>query len=198
MNNSGYSLLFRADTHYLNDLKSNTTTIHYNDKKRKHNPFYFILFVIGLFLAVLLYNTIDANSSKTRFDSLVQKIKSNKPLTDTEWSELCKLLPEVKGIYVADCDDCRNYVIALLEGKHHRFLVDYQKKRNVELEKGIRSIEKQINLHIDKINNPQKHISQWNDLRSEQKKNLIEKKWNEDILRQREQKEILECILKNK
>jgi len=184
--------------HYLNNLKSNTTTIHYNDNKRKYNPFYFLLFVIGLFLAVLLYNTIDANSSKTRFDSLVQKIKSNKPLTDTEWSELCKLLPEVKGIYVADCDDCRNYVIALVGGRHSVHLEKYALRSNKELQKGIKSYQKQIDLHNQKILNPHKYIPEWNDLDKRQQNDLIGNKWNKDIKRLLEQQEILNCILKNR
>lgn len=71
-------------------------------------------------------------------------------------------------------------------------------KSTKEIEKGIKSLEKQIQEHADKISNPQKYIKDFDKLDIRQQENLINKKWNSDIARQKEQKQILEQILQER
>jgi len=66
------------------------------------------------------------------------------------------------------------------------------------LQKGINSFEKQIELHKDKINNPEKHYPEWNSQDPRAKIDWINVKWPRDIKRLEEQKKILEEILKSR
>ncbi|MGG7074653.1 hypothetical protein U5B43_10500, partial [Campylobacter sp. 9BO] len=90
------------------------------------------------------------------------------------------------------------YEIAKIGGKNFGFYKNYLNKSTKEIEKGIKSLEKQIQEHIDKISNPQKYIKDFDKLDIRQQENLINKKWNSDIARQKEQKQILEQILRER
>ena len=79
--------------------------------------------------------------------------------------------------------------------KHVKTLKDYSTKPNREIEKGIRSFEKQISKHKDKITNPSKAIPHWNKLDVRQQKALINKKWPSEIKGFEEQRDILQSIL---
>jgi hypothetical protein len=83
-------------------------------------------------------------------------------------------------------------------GKHSGFYQQYINKSKKEIEKGIRSLQKQIDEHLEKILHPQRHILNFNQLDLRQQDALINKKWPMDIQRQLEQKKILEEILKTK
>ncbi len=169
----------------------------------KNKPFYWLLFFVVLVsVGFYTYNQkSQINEQLTikeqRFEQLVKKLKSEE-LTNSEWAEVCELLAELKHIYISDCADCQSYITALLGGKHAPHLTLYLQKTSKEIEKGIKSYQKQIDEHLDKIANPRKHIPEWDDLDPRNQKNLQEKKWHQDIKRLKEQKEILECILKNK
>ncbi|GBF82372.1 hypothetical protein [Aphanothece sacrum] len=89
------------------------------------------------------------------------------------------------------------YNIAQQGGKHSGFYNEYTTRSNTEIQKGIDSINKQISEHEDKIRNPQKYISNFNNLDPRQQKALPQK-WQSDIKRQIEQKTILEGILKER
>jgi len=163
--------------------------------------FIFVLFVVAISVIVYIYNDANnteqqINTKEQRFEQLVKKIKTEE-LSNSEWAEVCELLAELKNIYITDCSDCRHYIKALLGGKHSPHLKMYSKRTVKEVEKGIRSYQKQIELHENKIKNPERFIPEWNDLDPRQREALVSKKWNEDIKRLKEQKEILECILKN-
>ena len=90
------------------------------------------------------------------------------------------------------------YEIAKSGGKNSGFYKNYLDKSTKEIEKGIKSLEKQIQEHTDKISNPQKYIKDFDKLDVRQQENLINKKWNSDIARQKEQKQILEQILQER
>ena len=82
--------------------------------------------------------------------------------------------------------------------KHKGWKEQQKKLSDKELQKGINSFEKQIELHKDKINNPEKYYPEWNSLNQKQREALINNKWPSDIKRQEEQKKILEEILKSR
>jgi len=157
----------------------------------------FLLF--GYYIVdTLLESTATVSIEESKLNNLVDKIIKGVPLTETEWNELCELLNKVKDININGCDSCHNYLIALLGGKHCKWMYEYFNKPEREIKKGIKSIEKQIIEHQDKILNPEKHYSNWDNIKPLQKEDLINNKWNKDIQRQKEQKQILECILKNR
>ncbi len=174
-------------------------------KKRK-NKNLLIVIIVAVVLTIIGYQFIDLlHNSETeihtehrnRFEELKNKLVNKEQLTEAEWDEVCNLLP-LKEIQVNACDSCHDYLRALVGGKHEKHLSNYLNKTEKELLKGIRSYQKQIDLHLDKIANPIKHIHNWNNLHPDHRKNLQNEKWNEDIKRLKEQKQILECILKNR
>ena len=83
-------------------------------------------------------------------------------------------------------------------GKHATWAKQYIDKPTIELERGIKSLEKQIELHKDKIINPQKHYPNWEKEDFRAREHWVNQKWPGDIARQQEQKAILEGILKGK
>lgn len=79
-------------------------------------------------------------------------------------------------------------------GKHSGFLKNYIEKSTKEIERGIRSLDKQIQEHTDKIRNPEKYVPNWKQLDSRQRDHLQNTKWQSDIQRQTEQRDILKGI----
>ncbi|WP_235920049.1 hypothetical protein [Heyndrickxia coagulans] len=96
----------------------------------------------------------------------------------------------------ADIDNA--YDVARSGGKHSGFYKQYIDKSPEQIKKGIKSINKQVAEHQDKIKNPEKYIPNFRKLDPRQQDALINKKWPTDIQRQKEQKQILESILKKK
>ena len=78
-------------------------------------------------------------------------------------------------------------------GKHSGWARDYINKPTNEIEKRIKSFEKQIELHQNKIKNPDKYLESNIDSRS--RNNLINTKWPADISRHKELKAILEIYI---
>jgi len=196
---------------FLNTKEGILTDLQTNQKIQKiagKNPnfkYWLYIFMFLILVGATYYVATNYNNDKIQeyqinqqLENLIHKAATNQQLTELEWNELCELLLTVKGINVNDCENCRDYIRAILGGKHEVFLKNYEKRTDRELQKGIRSIQKQIIEHQDKIVNPQKHYPEWENVRPEKREHLVNEKWNEDIQRQREQKEILECILKNR
>lgn len=71
-------------------------------------------------------------------------------------------------------------------------------KPRKEIEKSIWSYEKLIIEHKDKIANPSKHYSDWNDLDTKRRIALLNKKWPIEIKGYEEQQKILQIILKER
>jgi tetratricopeptide (TPR) repeat protein len=84
---------------------------------------------------------------------------------------------------------------AINEEKHVKFIRDYFDKPVKELQKSIRSLEKLITEHSDKIADPSKFIPDWEILHPERKNALINKKWPAEIQCYTEQKDIIQNIL---
>jgi len=83
-------------------------------------------------------------------------------------------------------------------GKHAGTLKIASQQSEKQLRKGIASFDKQIAMHQDKIANPSKHIKNWHELDPRQQEALINKKWQSDIDRLTEQRDILHDVLKSK
>jgi tetratricopeptide (TPR) repeat protein len=84
---------------------------------------------------------------------------------------------------------------AINEERHVKFIIDYFDKPAKELQKSIKSLEKLIAEHKDKIANPSKAIPDWETLHPERKNALINKKWPTEIQCYTEQRDILQNIL---
>ncbi|SDD05250.1 hypothetical protein SAMN04488112_1293 [Melghirimyces thermohalophilus] len=96
------------------------------------------------------------------------------------------------------CPFSPHYKAAKEGGKHSGFYKQYVSKSDEQVKKGISSIQKQIEEHEDKIKNPTKYIPNFKELDPRQQQALLTKKWPSDIQRQKEQKTILEGILKER
>jgi len=108
------------------------------------------------------------------------------------------LRAKVPGGKVIGRGTSKAYDIARQGGKHAGFYKQYLNKSNVEIQKGIKSLEKQIAEHQEKIANPEKYIPNFRQLNPRQQEALITEKWLGDIQRQMEQKDILEGILRGR
>jgi tetratricopeptide (TPR) repeat protein len=84
---------------------------------------------------------------------------------------------------------------AVNKNTHVKMVRDYLDKPAKEIQKGIRSYEKQIALHQEKISNPSKFIPHWDKLHPERQHALINKKWPAEIQCYSEQRDILQSIL---
>ena len=104
----------------------------------------------------------------------------------------------LKGVdKVTDASKTNVFNIAQKGGKHAGFLKNYSSRSRAEIEKGIRSLEKQIEKHKNKINNPQ-NVKNFGELDKKKQVDLIRNKWPSDIARQQEQLNILQGLLKSK
>lgn len=83
-------------------------------------------------------------------------------------------------------------------GANHGWYLQQLKLSDAELQKGINSFHKQIEKHQQWIKNPYLKIPDFDNLYPERQKNLIERKWPQDIHRQKDQIAILEGILKER
>ncbi len=199
-----YNPFVRIETETMLGVKPIFTPIEKEEKPQQNPKLFFGIFILIISLLVIYFvaNTLtEPNSTKNadaeKLNELVDKVVKGEALQDSDWAELCALLSKVKGVNINSCDSCRHYLRALLGGKHSPFLQNYLKCTNKELQKGIYSYDKPINLHNDKIANPKKYVPDWDDLDIRKREGTI-KKWQKDIDRQTEQRNILECILKNR
>ena len=79
-------------------------------------------------------------------------------------------------------------------GKHKGIYKEAQKKNKNRLQKSITSHEKQVQEHLDKLNNPEKYDAEWSNKTEQQKQGLL-KKWRKDLTRNAEQAEIERRVL---
>ena len=88
------------------------------------------------------------------------------------------------------------YEVAAGGGKHSGFLNEYLKRSTPEIQRGVRNIERQIELHERAIRDPYSKIPNWDELDPRQQDALVHRKWPSDIRRQKEQLDILKGILR--
>ena len=111
-------------------------------------------------------------------------------------------LGELKAKYGAPIiGDMKNtaYEIAInKDGAHHGWYLQQQNLTIKELENGIKSFSKQINQHTLWISNPYAKIPDFDNLHPDKQIHLVEKKWPQDIQRQKDQMAILKGVLKER
>ena len=88
------------------------------------------------------------------------------------------------------------YETARAGGSHANFLRDYGALPDHLIEKALRSLGRQVELHQAWIADPTAKLGGQFD--REYARRLVEQKWPKDILRQREQIEILRGILRER
>lgn len=129
-----------------------------------------------------------ANPKKKPFSDLeLQKSRSKRALHDVRPRQ------QAPGIARGTA-----YRAAAAGGRHAGMLRQVRKLSRKEIEKGIRSLEKQIGKHQTWLKNPQSKIPGFNDLDARQQAALIERIWPGDIDRQREKIDILRGVLEEK
>ncbi len=83
---------------------------------------------------------------------------------------------------------------AALDGGKHAGLLRNMAGRTVdEISSGIKSLDKNIAKHEEKIATPSKHAKDWNKMTDKQKEGLV-KTWKKEIRTYKEQKEVLEKL----
>jgi len=87
--------------------------------------------------------------------------------------------------------------IAKQGDRHSGQYNEFMKQTPKQLQKSIRSFDKQIKKHKNWINNPTSKVKNWNKLTFEHQNNLLHH-WNKDINRAEEFKQIAETMLNNK
>ncbi|MFI5334208.1 MAG: tetratricopeptide repeat protein [Chlamydiales bacterium] len=90
------------------------------------------------------------------------------------------------------------YIAAKNGGRHADLIPKFSEKPIKEIEKSIRSYEKLIVEHQDKIVNPSKYCPDWDNFHPNRQKALIEKIWPAEIQCYTEQKDVLTTILNQK
>ncbi|SDX70698.1 hypothetical protein SAMN05421644_11041 [Allochromatium warmingii] len=88
------------------------------------------------------------------------------------------------------------YDIAQSGGRNNGLYRRFKDARTAEIEKSIRSLEKRISLHEDKIRNPQCYLKP--DLSHHHRADLIERYWPEEIADFKEQIIVLRGILEER
>jgi hypothetical protein len=87
--------------------------------------------------------------------------------------------------------------IAKAGGKHAGFFKNYVGRSPAEINKSINSLQagnRGINVHLDKIANPSKYVTNWNSLNPAHQQSLI-RGWQKEITNATEQIQILRGIL---
>jgi hypothetical protein len=109
--------------------------------------------------------------------------------------ELINKVPLLKTVFGRIFSKAKAYEVAKNGGRHSGTYQQAINMTNVQIEKSIKSLEKKISIHENKILNPEKYYPDFYNLRIEvQQANLI-KHWPEEIKTFSEQKQILEIVL---
>lgn len=87
------------------------------------------------------------------------------------------------------------YETASSGGRHSGQLRQFQSQSSKQLEKSIRSFEKNIIKHENWIQDPSSKVKNWHSFSSDHQKNLIHH-WREDIARAKELRELAQEVCK--
>ncbi len=90
------------------------------------------------------------------------------------------------------------YDEALAGGRHAGFAENYAGRSTDEIERAIRSLQKQADDHLEWIENPYQHVPDFDKLDPRQQQALVTEKWPSDIQRLQEQIDILQGVLERR
>jgi hypothetical protein len=86
------------------------------------------------------------------------------------------------------------FAAAKAGGRHAGTIKNYAARPADELQKAVRGYEKQVNIHRDKIINPEDYVTDWGSLDPARQARL-QQKWEEDMIRNKELAEIMRQML---
>ena len=89
------------------------------------------------------------------------------------------------------------YAIARAGGRHAGLLQTYERKSTAEIQRALRSYERQVELHRQKIYSPEQFVQDWGTLRSHIQSGLL-RHWQEDMVRNQELAEIMRGLLRER
>ena len=96
---------------------------------------------------------------------------------------------------LASQSETEAYIAAKNGGKHAPLIRRCGEQTNKEIQKSIKSLEKQIIKHQDKIANPTNHYPDWHKLDPREREALINRKWPAEIQCFTEERDILQSVL---
>ena len=89
------------------------------------------------------------------------------------------------------------YAIARAGGRHAGLLQTYERKSTAEIQRALRSYERQVALHRQKIHSPEQFVEDWGTLGSHVQSGLL-RHWQEDLVRNQELAEIMRGLLRER
>jgi len=89
------------------------------------------------------------------------------------------------------------YEIAKAGGRHAGLLRTYWRKSVTEIQRALRSYEKQVALHQQKVSSPENFVKNWGKKSSRTQQGLLQH-WQEDLIRNRELAEVMQGILQER
>ena len=89
------------------------------------------------------------------------------------------------------------YEIAKAGGRHAGLLHTYQAKSTAEIQRALRSYERQVTLHRQKVQSPEQFIQEW-DQKSPRVQQALLRHWQEDAARNQELADSMRGILQER
>lgn len=89
------------------------------------------------------------------------------------------------------------FQVAKQGGRHSGHYNTFLTKSTGELQKSVRNYEKQVDLHLEKIANPEKYADRWGSMLQAERDGLI-KKWEKDAKRNQELADVMRGILRER
>ena len=89
------------------------------------------------------------------------------------------------------------YEVARAGGRHSGLLRVYQEKSTSELQRAVRSYERQVELHRQKIEHPEQFVQDW-DQKSPRVQSGLRRHWQEDRVRNQELADVMRGLLRER
>ncbi len=89
------------------------------------------------------------------------------------------------------------YEIAKAGGRHAGLFRTYQGKNLAEVQRALRSYERQVDLHQQKLSSPERFVKDWTKRSIRTQQGLL-RHWQEDLVRNRELAEVMRGILQER
>ncbi len=89
------------------------------------------------------------------------------------------------------------YEVARTGGRHAGLLRTYQRKSTPEIQRALRSYERQVDLHRQKVSGPGKFVKDWAKKSLHTQQGLL-RHWQEDLARNQELADVMRGILQER